>query len=84
MEPVANNNPPIITDASERWRLAWTSMMFVATTTVGAAAATYYAMQGLTLSHYDARAHIVVARRVTDSLTPGWRQFGAVWLPRPQ
>ncbi len=33
--------------------------------------------------HYDARAHLVVARRVVDSLTPGWRQFGAVWLPLP-
>jgi len=25
----------------------------------------------------------VVARRVVDSLTPGWRQLGAVWLPLP-
>jgi hypothetical protein len=37
----------------------------------------------LTLSHYDARAHLVVARRLVDSLTPGWRQIGAVWLPLP-
>src|SRR5262245_19761353 len=38
---------------------------------------------GLVLSHYDARAHLVVARRVIDSLTPGWRQLGGVWLPLP-
>ena len=38
---------------------------------------------GLTLSHYDARAHLVVARRVLDSLMPGWQQIGAVWLPCP-
>src|SRR5262245_5338940 len=38
---------------------------------------------GLVLSHYDAKAHLVVARRVIDSLTPGWRQIGAVWLPLP-
>jgi hypothetical protein len=25
----------------------------------------------------------VVARRVLDSLTPGWQQIGAVWLPLP-
>src|SRR5262245_11797392 len=50
---------------------------------VGAAAATYYSTEGLTLSHYDARAHLVVARRIADSLTPGWRKFGAVWLPLP-
>ena len=35
------------------------------------------------MSHYDARAHLVVARRVIDSLTPGWRQIGGVWLPLP-
>jgi hypothetical protein len=50
---------------------------------VGSAAACYYAWAGLTLSHYDARAHLVVARRIADSLTPGWRQIGAVWLPLP-
>jgi hypothetical protein len=49
----------------------------------GTAAAAYYASAGLTLSHYDARAHLVVARRVVDSLTPGWQQVGAVWLPLP-
>jgi hypothetical protein len=49
----------------------------------GAAAAVYYAQQGLTLSHYDARGHLMVARRVFDSLTPGWQQLGAVWLPLP-
>jgi hypothetical protein len=38
---------------------------------------------GLTLAHYDARAHLVVARRVFDSLIPGWQQVGAVWLPLP-
>ncbi|MEP6918287.1 MAG: hypothetical protein ABJC89_21750, partial [Acidobacteriota bacterium] len=50
---------------------------------VGAAAAAYYAAAGLTLTHYDARAHLVVARRIIDSLTPGWQQVGAVWLPLP-
>lgn len=42
-----------------------------------------YAATGLTLSHYDAKAHLVVARRILDSLTPGWEQVGAVWLPLP-
>jgi hypothetical protein len=49
----------------------------------GAAAAIHYHRVGLTLAHYDARAHLVVARRVFDSLTPGWQQVGAVWLPLP-
>ncbi|HXH05032.1 MAG TPA: hypothetical protein VNI83_00420, partial [Vicinamibacterales bacterium] len=50
---------------------------------VGTAAALFYARAGLTLSHYDARGHLVVARRVIDSLTPGWQQIGAIWLPLP-
>jgi hypothetical protein len=57
--------------------------VFTAAIAAGAAAACYYAWIGLTLSHYDARAHLVVARRVIDGLTPGWRQLGASWLPLP-
>ncbi len=49
----------------------------------GAVVAVHYAHLGLTLSHYDARGHLVVARRIFDSITPGWRQIGAVWLPLP-
>ena len=37
---------------------------------IGLAAAIFYYRRGLTLSHYDAKAHLVVARRVLDSLTP--------------
>ena len=50
---------------------------------VGTAAALHYSAAGLALAHYDARAHLVVARRIIDSLTPGWQQVGAVWLPLP-
>lgn len=55
----------------------------VAALLLGVAAASFYATHDLTLSHYDAKAHLVVARRIFDSLTPGWRQIGAVWLPLP-
>jgi hypothetical protein len=50
---------------------------------IGTAAAIIYSRRGLTLSHYDAKAHLVVARRVLDSLTPEYSQIGAVWLPLP-
>jgi hypothetical protein len=50
---------------------------------LGTAAALHYARLDLTLSHYDARGHLVVARRIIDSITPGWQQIGAVWLPLP-
>ncbi len=49
----------------------------------GALVAVHYHRLGLTLSHYDARGHLIVARRIFDSLTPGWQQIGAVWLPLP-
>jgi hypothetical protein len=49
----------------------------------GTIVAIHYARLGLTLSHYDARGHLIVARRVLDSITPGWQQIGAVWLPLP-
>lgn len=55
----------------------------VAALLMGSLATAYYAGHDLTLSHYDAKAHLVVARRIFDSLTPGWRQIGAVWLPLP-
>src|SRR5262245_66213375 len=49
----------------------------------GTAVAFWYHYLGLTLTHYDARAHLVVARRIFDNITPGWQQIGAVWLPLP-
>jgi hypothetical protein len=57
--------------------------VFAAALAGGAAAAIFYQRLGLTLSHYDARGHLVVARRIVDSITPGWQQIGAVWLPLP-
>jgi hypothetical protein len=59
--------------------LAAAALAFLA----GSAAALYYSHLGLALSHYDARAHLVVSRRIFDSIVPGWQQIGAVWLPLP-
>jgi len=58
-------------------------LVAVAALAGGAAAAFRYHQLGLTLSHYDARGHLIVARRIIDSITPGWQQIGAVWLPLP-
>ena len=66
--------------AGARWSALIVGLLAL---TVGAGAAWIFHARDLTLSHYDARAHLVVARRVADSLTPGWRQLGAVWLPLP-
>jgi hypothetical protein len=57
--------------------------MAAAALVVGTIAAVHYARLDLTLSHYDTRGHLIVARRIFDNLTPGWRQIGAIWLPLP-
>jgi hypothetical protein len=67
--------------ARARGRLA--AAIAVAAAIGGALVAWRYHTRGLTLSHYDARGHLIVARRIADSITPGWQQIGAVWLPLP-
>jgi hypothetical protein len=48
---------------------------------IGGCSFAYYYLQGLSLAHYDAKAHLVVARRIVDSTAPGYSQMGAHWLP---
>lgn len=83
MKPSGESNRPAarpVADAVHA-RLPW--LIAAGVVALGAAASWYYATLDLALSHWDARAHLVVARRVFDSLTPGWQQIGAVWLPLP-
>ena len=48
---------------------------------VGLANFAYYYARGLTTAHYDAKAHLVLARGVLDSTRPGYAQLGVNWLP---
>ena len=66
------------------WSVSPAGLCALAAGSWGLAAAVFYHRLGLSLAHYDARAHLVVARRVFDSLTPGWQQVGAVWLPQAE
>ncbi|AXC09451.1 hypothetical protein ACPOL_0064 [Acidisarcina polymorpha] len=50
---------------------------------LGILAFAYCARHDLLLLYGDAVAHLHIARRVTDSLNPGFRQLGSVWLPLP-
>jgi hypothetical protein len=59
------------------------TLLACATALAGVTAWAVFFRADLVLSHYDAKAHLVVARRVIDNLTPGWQQIGAVWLPLP-
>src|SRR4051794_19433560 len=48
----------------------------------GGAAAWFYS-KGYVCYYGDAEAHLNIARRIVDSLTPGRDQIGTVWLPLP-
>jgi hypothetical protein len=41
----------------------------------------WYARQGLLFAHGDAISHLMIARRVFDSRTPGLAQLGSAWPP---
>jgi len=43
----------------------------------------YYFRTGQVLLYGDAVAHIHIARRIFDNLTPGISNLGSVWLPAP-
>src|SRR5687767_16027120 len=62
--------------AAPRWA-------FPAALAMAAGAWLLFVSRGAHLLHFDAKAHLLVARRVLDSLTPGWTQLGAIWLPLP-
>jgi hypothetical protein len=77
---MTESSPEIIAEARTRSLAMWLGLLAVVW---GIAAALFYWHLDLTLSHYDAKGHLVVARRILDGLTPGWLQIGAVWLPLP-
>jgi hypothetical protein len=43
----------------------------------------YCARHHMLLLYGDAVAHLHIARRIVDSLNPGFHQLGSVWLPLP-
>jgi hypothetical protein len=61
----------------ETMLVAWTALA------LSLVALAYCVRHGTLLLYGDAVAHLHIARRVFDSLTPGFRQLGSVWLPLP-
>lgn len=39
--------------------------------------------KGLIVAYGDAESHLNIAKRIVDSLTPGFSQLGGIWLPLP-
>ena len=50
---------------------------------LGVLAQWYSHRDHLVFAFWDAQAHLDIARRVVDSLTPGVQMLGTVWLPIP-
>lgn len=60
-----------------------TKLVLAAAVLLTLASLVYCARRGFLLLYGDAVAHLNIARRVFDSLNPGFRQLGSVWLPLP-
>jgi hypothetical protein len=60
-------------------RADFVAALLIVATTVAALYATY--SRGLTNLYGDGIAHMEGARRLFDSLTPGYQEIGTVWLP---
>ncbi|HET7842203.1 MAG TPA: hypothetical protein VFM21_11380 [Terriglobia bacterium] len=63
-------------------RAAWHSLAAAAAIAATAAVSLYvFYSRGLTNLYGDGIAHMEGARRLFDSLTPGYQEIGTVWLP---
>lgn len=51
--------------------------------TLALAAVLWFWRQDCLAWYGDAAAHLNIGRRITDGRTPGYEQFGTVWLPLP-
>jgi hypothetical protein len=60
-----------------------TQLVMAFATLLTTASLVYCGRHNLLLLYGDAVAHLHIARRVFDSLNPGFRQLGSVWLPLP-
>ena len=59
------------------------SILFFVLSLISIGAFIYYYQSGLSLAYSDSQSHLNIARRVIDSLTPGFAQIGSIWLPLP-
>lgn len=68
-----------------RWARQYSAELWigVASTVLAAIATLYSFMHQYTISYGDAESHLNIAKRVVDSLTPGFAQLGGIWLPLP-
>ncbi len=61
----------------------WLVATFITACIASLVAMYYFFTHNETLLYGDAYAHMMIARRLFDSITPGVAQLGGVWLPLP-
>ncbi len=61
----------------------WLIATFMIACIVGSFSLWYFFVQHETLLYGDAYAHLLIARRLFDNVTPGLAQLGGIWLPLP-
>jgi hypothetical protein len=88
LQPTREAPAPSVAPAPDpvpaRGRPTYPPLLAVVVAVVAAGAATAWSAATHSMTLYgDARAHLDVARHVTDALTPGLAQLGSVWLPLP-
>jgi hypothetical protein len=74
--PAAIESPPII---PRKTRLGTAASILAA----ASASLAFFYSRGLINLYGDSMAHLEGARRLIDSLTPGYQELGTVWLPVP-
>ena len=61
----------------------WLISTFLIACIVGSLSLWYFFAHHETLLYGDANAHLLIARRLLDNVTPGLAQLGGIWLPLP-
>lgn len=65
------------------FKLKNTKLLVIFSTILAIAATIFSYTHDYIIAYGDAESHLDIAKRVLQSLTPGFAQFGGVWLPLP-
>lgn len=68
--------PNLLSFTSEKFIILLTAVLAIIFTT-------YFFSQGAILAYGDSESHLNISKRLIHSLTPGFAQFGGIWLPLP-
>lgn len=64
-------------------RLSVLDLVIILAVILSIDSAFYCFSKGIIISYGDAESHLNIAKRVINSLTPGFAQLGGIWLPLP-